>query len=243
MLRSCRVVLPTQVEFDAAEFDFDAEDWDEVGEGGEGENEDNDEGEDEDEDEDAQAREAADDSGLPKQLEAEESFLDQDVTQFDKEFADYLSQGAARMATAPDPPLAQEPPQFVDISRDVEGDRSTPSNSPGSRDTKGAPSIVDSSGRKRLGTVTGVCTRWLNVRGYGFVETEDGNTDVFVHQSSIISEGFRSLQVGEKVRSLCMLFVSVFVRLETLRQQKKCTRARSSCQTTRTDCEQNWVFS
>uniref|UniRef100_A0A7S4D0T4 CSD domain-containing protein n=1 Tax=Eutreptiella gymnastica TaxID=73025 RepID=A0A7S4D0T4_9EUGL len=172
-----------EVEFDAAEFDFDAEDWDEVGEGGEGENEDNDEGEDEDEDEDAQAREAADDSGLPKQLEAEESFLDQDVTQFDKEFADYLSQGAARMATAPDPPLAQEPPQFVDISRDAEGDQS----------------IVDSSDRNELGTVTGVCTRWLSARGFGFVLTDDGNTEVFVHQSSIVSEGFRSLQVGEKV--------------------------------------------
>ncbi len=35
--------------------------------------------------------------------------------------------------------------------------------------------------------------------GYGFIEVDDGSDDVFVHQTSIYSQGFRSLAEGEKV--------------------------------------------
>ncbi len=41
--------------------------------------------------------------------------------------------------------------------------------------------------------------KWFNdSKGYGFIEQESGD-DVFVHYSSIQSEGFKSLQEGEAV--------------------------------------------
>jgi CspA family cold shock protein len=45
-----------------------------------------------------------------------------------------------------------------------------------------------------LGTV-----KWFNAsKGYGFIEVEDGD-DVFVHYSAIQSEGFRTLEEGQRV--------------------------------------------
>jgi len=42
--------------------------------------------------------------------------------------------------------------------------------------------------------------KWFNdSKGYGFIEQEDG-PDVFVHQSAINTEGFRTLTEGDRVR-------------------------------------------
>ena len=41
--------------------------------------------------------------------------------------------------------------------------------------------------------------KWFSAsKGYGFIERQDG-PDVFVHFSAIKSEGFRTLQQGQKV--------------------------------------------
>lgn len=42
--------------------------------------------------------------------------------------------------------------------------------------------------------------KWFNSeKGYGFITPSDGGPDLFVHQTSIHSEGFRSLDEGEEV--------------------------------------------
>lgn len=42
--------------------------------------------------------------------------------------------------------------------------------------------------------------KWFNdAKGFGFIQREHG-TDVFVHHSSIIAEGFKTLAEGDRVR-------------------------------------------
>ncbi len=48
------------------------------------------------------------------------------------------------------------------------------------------------------GRETGV-VKWFNdKKGYGFISRDSGD-DVFVHHSSIVAEGFRSLAEGNRV--------------------------------------------
>ncbi len=47
---------------------------------------------------------------------------------------------------------------------------------------------------REVGTV-----KWFNnAKGYGFIQRESGD-DIFVHFSSVISEGYKSLNEGQKV--------------------------------------------
>ena len=45
----------------------------------------------------------------------------------------------------------------------------------------------------------GICKRFHAEKGYGFIACDDGSGDVFVHQTQIHADGFRTLYEGEKV--------------------------------------------
>ncbi|MBR2829610.1 MAG: cold-shock protein [Solobacterium sp.] len=41
--------------------------------------------------------------------------------------------------------------------------------------------------------------KWFNAeKGYGFITTEDG-TDIFVHYTAIVADGFRTLEENQEV--------------------------------------------
>lgn len=43
--------------------------------------------------------------------------------------------------------------------------------------------------------------KWFNdKKGFGFIEPEGGGEDIFVHHTSIMSEGFRTLAEGQNVQ-------------------------------------------
>jgi len=57
------------------------------------------------------------------------------------------------------------------------------------------PEGTEPSAGKQIGSV-----KWFNSeKGFGFIAPNDGEEDLFVHQSAIFSAGFRSLREGEYV--------------------------------------------
>jgi len=48
----------------------------------------------------------------------------------------------------------------------------------------------------------GTCKWWNSQKGFGFITPDDGGTEIFVHQTAIQSDGFRSLAEGEELEYL-----------------------------------------
>ncbi|KHJ82164.1 cold-shock DNA-binding domain protein, partial [Oesophagostomum dentatum] len=102
------------------------------------------------------------------------------------------------------------PPPPAMTASETNGDAEQPSKheeKPGEADVKVEP--PSNSGNKDEHTEmqkevkterrTGSC-KWFNVlKGFGFIVLDDTHEDVFVHQSELQMEGFRSLEEGERV--------------------------------------------
>jgi CspA family cold shock protein len=55
--------------------------------------------------------------------------------------------------------------------------------------------LLEETGSMASGTV-----KWFNPeKGYGFITPDDGGKDLFVHYSAIQSDGFKTLNEGQKV--------------------------------------------
>ena len=50
-----------------------------------------------------------------------------------------------------------------------------------------------------MATETGVVKWFNNSKGFGFITPDQGGKDLFAHFSSIVGEGFKSLQEAQRV--------------------------------------------
>ena len=47
--------------------------------------------------------------------------------------------------------------------------------------------------------MTGTVKKFLDGKGFGFIVPDEGDDEVFFHQSEIIMEGFRTMEEGQRV--------------------------------------------
>lgn len=60
---------------------------------------------------------------------------------------------------------------------------------------------IDSSSKQRGIIMATGSVKWFNnAKGYGFINVEGTDEDIFVHYSQILEEGFKTLQADEPVQ-------------------------------------------
>ena len=47
--------------------------------------------------------------------------------------------------------------------------------------------------------MTGTVKKFMDSKGFGFIVPDEGNDEVFFHQSEIVMEGFRTMEEGQRV--------------------------------------------
>ncbi len=47
--------------------------------------------------------------------------------------------------------------------------------------------------------MTGTVKKFMGGKGFGFIMPDEGDDDVFFHQSEIVMEGFRTMEEGQRV--------------------------------------------
>ena len=47
--------------------------------------------------------------------------------------------------------------------------------------------------------MTGTVKKFMDHKGFGFITPDEGDDEVFFHQSEIVMEGFRTLDEGQRV--------------------------------------------
>merc|ERR1719419_2121156 len=75
--------------------------------------------------------------------------------------------------------------------------RSEPRTLVGGGTARPEPRTLVGGGTAPSVRITGKCKAWL--KGFGFVTRDDTGGDLFVHQTEVQKQGFRSLMVGERV--------------------------------------------
>jgi cold shock CspA family protein/soluble cytochrome b562 len=95
-----------------------------------------------------------------------------------QELARTVLHDALRIKIEPDEPAA-EGPAFAQPDRVVE---------------------MAAGGEPDEGFLTGTVRWFSNSKGFGFIEPDDNDEDVFVHHSNIVGDGFKSLDDGQRVR-------------------------------------------